>query len=206
MSTIITMTTALATAGIEESSHLFAALFTSARTSMPIPYKFIAALADDATAAKLAARIINGETIDLDTLTAKDASIKHDARYMAARAKETPDLVRVDKSGNTVPRRTTPAALVRRFIVPAVEPYIDACILAACGIDPDGMTPEHVATLAKRKATTDVQAKLTHYTRGTSTADKNAHNARRMSRAERKRAAREAAAAKRAAAKETPAA
>ena len=205
MATIITLTTTLATVGIDEPSLLISALFTSNRTSLPVPYKLISALADDSSAAKLAARIINGETIDLDALTAKDAAIKHDARYMAARAKETPDLVKVDKSGNTVPRRTTPAALVRRFVVPAIEPYLDARILAACGIDPDGMTPEHIAALAKAKATTDVQAKLTHYTRGTSTAE-SAHHARRMSRAERKRAAREAAAAKRAAAKDNPAA
>ena len=194
MAAIITLTTALTVS--DTTTTLIAALFNCSRTSFALPYKLIAALSDsDETANQIGFMVLNGATINLDSFMAADDGITKDQDYLAARYRENPDLVRIDKkTGKYAARQTTPAAFVRRFVVPAIEPLIDGAILDALDLDADKLTPSHVANICKTIARTSVDAKIVHYTKGTTTADKAAYNVRKLSRKERKRAARESAA------------
>ena len=161
--------------------------YTCKRTSIVMPYRLVASLTDDEFAATIGDAIIAGATIDLDDLMRADDAINMDEDYLRAREREMPDLVRYDKkSGAIRPRTTTPAAFVRRFIVPAIEGQLTAEVVAFAGIDTETVTPAHLANLVKSIATTEVTDKVKHYTRGTSNADKAAHMTRKQRRAAHK--------------------
>lgn len=169
--------------------NLITCAFTSAQTSMMIPYKLVDRLvSDDEFVAGLAANVCKGATIDLDSMMSHDASIKHDQTYLKARFNDFGDsLVRYDANKDMYyARRTSPAAFVRRFIVPAIEDAITAAVIVSLGIDPENITPSHLRNIVKTKATTSVENKVSHYTKGTTSADKANHNARKLSRRERK--------------------
>lgn len=197
MSTLVSISTTVKQGTGDDATHttIIAATFSSSFTSFVMPCKLIASLSDDAYADALASRIISGEAIDLDSLMRADSAIAINSEYIAARYREYGEsVVRVADDGRMYLRRTSPAAFIRRYIVPAIESRLTAEVVAFIGLDTEGMTPEHVAHLVKSSATTEVEAKVTHYTKGTSNADKAAHQSRKLSRAERKRRAREAAA------------
>lgn len=188
MSTLALISTVLKVNDTENT--IVSCTVSSSQTSFTMPYKLIERLAtDDGFVATLAADVIDGKGINLDSLMSKDGSIAITQQYLTARASDMPDLVRVANDGTLYARRTSPAAFVRRFIVPAIEYALTARILAFAGIDGTGCTPEHLATIARTVATTSVESKLTHYTRGTSNADKAAHNARSHKLSRRERAA-----------------
>lgn len=188
MSTLALISTTLKVNDTETT--IVSCTVSSSQTSFTMPYKLVERLAtDDEFVATLASNIIDGKGINLDSLMSKDNSIAITQQYLTARASDMPDLVRVANDGTLYARRTSPAAFVRRFIVPAIESALTAHVLACAGIDGKGCTPEHLATIARTVATTSVESKLTHYTRGTSNADKAAHNVRAHKLSRRERAA-----------------
>ena len=156
------------------------AVYECKRTSITMPYKLISRLAsDDGFVDSIAHTIISGDTLDLNHLMFADDSTHLDTDYLVAREREYPDLVRYDKQGRIHARTTTPAAFIRRFIVPAIEAYLDAAVITALGVNIDGMTAGHIQQLVKSIAHTEVSDKIRHHTDGTSTADKKAHTSRR---------------------------
>ena len=185
MSVIGTITTTVKQGSGDEVTYtpIVCGAYTCKRTSIVMPYRLVASLTDSDFADHIADTIIGGGTINLDSLMGADDSIHMDDDYLRARERETPDLVRYDKrSGDIKPRTTTPAAFVRRFIVPAIEDRLTYEVVAFAGIDAETVTPAHLANLVKSIATTEVTDKVKHYTRGTSNADKAAHMTRKQRR------------------------
>lgn len=188
MSVIGTIATTVKQGSGDEVTYntIIAAAYSCKQTSITVPYRLIARLDTDADyVAELAVSIVKGETLNLDMMMADDARITLDVDYLLARERETPELVRYDKNGNIRPCRTTPAAFVRRFIVPAVEFALDAAIIEYAGIDTDTITGKHLQNIIRTIARTEVTDKVRHTT-DASNADKRARMSRRARRAAHK--------------------
>lgn len=160
--------------------NVLCALFECKQTSINMPFRFIARLAsDDDFADEIFKSMLKGETLNLNEYLVTDSLINLDSDYLHAREKDFPELVRYDKKGDIHVRTTTPAALIRRFVIPAIESHLDLLVIASLGIDVHNISAEHVHALVKASAHTTVTAKITHMTDGVSNADKKAHTSRR---------------------------
>lgn len=189
MSTLGTITTTIKNGTGKEATYdtIICAMYECKQTSIAMPYRLIKRLDTDSDFVdEIAHTIISGGTLNMNVLLAADSAITLDSDYLHARERETPELVMYDKKGNIRARRTTPAAFIRRFVIPAIETALDAAVVIALGLNTDGITAEHLHNIVKAAATTEVTDKVKHMTKGTSNADKRAAMSRRARRAAHK--------------------
>lgn len=182
MSVIGTISTTIKRGNGDSATYetIVCAMYECKRTSITIPYKLVSRLAsDDEFVNSIAHTIMSGNTLDFNRLLLTDDSIHLDTDYLVAREREYPELVRYDKNGRIHARTTTPAAFIRRFIIPAIESHLDSAVIVALGVNADNMTAGHIHQLVKSVAHTEVSDKIRHHTDGTSASDKRAHTSRR---------------------------